>query len=59
MPFFTGYKKYNNGPNFNIGQFFNRHKGFDRVATEEDDPELDRLNSDSDHEEYNNVANRA
>lgn len=36
---------------FNLGQFFSRHRGFDRLNTEESD-ELDHLNSDSEVEEY-------
>ncbi|XP_074651531.1 peptidyl-glycine alpha-amidating monooxygenase B-like isoform X2 [Tubulanus polymorphus] len=41
----------NNKKKINLGNFFDRHKGFDRVSTEESDHELDHL-SDSDIEEY-------
>ena len=37
---------------FNIGKFFNRHKGFDRLNTEDSDHELEHLESDSEVDEF-------
>ncbi|CAD5116879.1 DgyrCDS5722 [Dimorphilus gyrociliatus] len=46
-----------NRRNFNIGQIFNRHKGFDRLSQE--DGELDHLNSDSEVEDYSTTEQKA
>ena len=43
----------------NLGNFFQRHKGFDRLNTEESDHEMDPLNSDEDIEEYSATTQKA
>ena len=48
----TGISAMKNNRRFSLGSLFSRHKGFDRVNTEESDNELDHLNSDSEVEEY-------
>ena len=55
---FRGHYRNRNLSRFNIGQFFGRHKGFNRLNTEESD-ELDPLHSDSDIEEYSATATEA
>lgn len=39
-------------PIFNIGNFLNSHKGFDRLSTEDDDHDIDNALDDSDNEEF-------
>ena len=41
---------------FNIGKFFNRHKGFDRLNTEDSDHELEHLESDSEVDEFTAIG---
>ena len=47
----------NKGYKLNLGSLLRgRHKGFDRLSTEDSDHELDHL-SDSEAEEYSSTAN--
>ena len=40
---------------FNLGNFLNSHKGFDRLSTEDDDHDLENAMEDSDNEEFSIV----
>ena len=56
---FRSYDKTYKNRRMNLGNFFQRHKGFDRLNTEESDHEMDPLNSDEDIEEYSATTQKA